>query len=240
MMKMSSVLLLLLAPMLASCFVRFMPEDCMDIHNQDKTLKSGVFTIYPHGCTSALEVYCDMETDGGGWTVFQRRMDGSVNFYRPWNEYKSGFGRASGEYWLGLENIYARTRRGNHELWVDMEDFEGQRAFARYSSFSINGRADGYTLHVSGFSNGGANDSLAFHDGRKFSTFDNDQDRTGENCAKLYLGAFWYAACHLANPNGLYHWGDDNTVPAVGILWASWKGHDYSLKSMSFMIRPVT
>ncbi|XP_024120784.1 microfibril-associated glycoprotein 4 [Oryzias melastigma] len=239
MMKIPSVLLLLLAPMLASCFVRYLPEDCMDIHNQDKTLKSGVFTIYPSGSTSAVEVYCDMETDGGGWTVFQRRMDGSANFYRPWNEYKSGFGRASGEYWLGLENIYGMTRRGNHELRVDMEDFTKKRAYARYSSFSIDAECDGYTLHVSGFRNGGAKDAMTYHNGRKFSTFDKDQDTSGDNCAKSLLGAFWYANCDHTNPNGVYRWGYDNTIGAIGVEWGPWKGLNYSLKSMSFMIRPV-
>ncbi|KAF6734591.1 Microfibril-associated glycoprotein 4 [Oryzias melastigma] len=234
MMKIPSVLLLLLAPMLASCFVRFMPEDCMDIHNQDKTLKSGVFTIYPFGPTSAVEVYCDMETDGGGWSVFQRRMDGTVNFYRPWNKYKYGFGRASGEYWLGLETIYAMTRRGTHELWVNMEDFKGYKVYARYSSFSIDAESDGYTLHVSGFTNGGAGDSLTPHNDRTFSTFDR-----GSNCAKLFLGGFWYANCHQANPNGVYRWGYDNTIYAVGVVWYTWKGYDYSLKGISFMIRPV-
>lgn len=33
--------------------------------------------------------------------MIQRRMDGSVNFYRGWNEYKNGFGSIDSEFWIG-------------------------------------------------------------------------------------------------------------------------------------------
>ena len=82
-------------------------------------------------------------------------------------------------------------------------------------------------------------DSLSYHNGMKFSTFDKDQDNSGGNCARSYLGAFWYAACHNTNPNGIYRWGADSTLYAVGVEWATWKGYNYSLKTISMKIRPV-
>uniref|UniRef100_A0A1A8EQC8 Microfibrillar-associated protein 4 n=2 Tax=Nothobranchius korthausae TaxID=1143690 RepID=A0A1A8EQC8_9TELE len=239
-MKLSSVLLLL-APVLISCVDVKLPVDCSDILQQNKNQPSGVYTIYPIGSTSAVEVYCDMPAAGGGWTVFQRRLDGSVNFYRPWNQYKRGFGNAAGEYWLGLENIYQLTRLQNYELMVDLEDFEGNKKFALYSSFKVDSESEGYRLQVTGFNNkGGSGDGLGYHNGFKFSTFDKDQDTWNNNCARTYLGAFWYGACHHTNPNGIYRWGADNTIFAIGVEWYQWKNYNYSLKGITMKIRPKT
>ncbi|CAK6982754.1 microfibril-associated glycoprotein 4-like [Scomber scombrus] len=234
------LLVFLLAPVLTCCSSLILPLDCSDIHHSANSSRpSGVYTIYPIGATSAVQVYCDMDSDEGGWTVFQRRMDGSVNFYRPWDHYKTGFGSAAGEYWLGLESLFHLTQRKRFELRVAMEDFSGNQAFARYSSFSIDPESSGYSLQVSGFTNGGAGDSLTYHSGQKFSTFDKDQDSTSANCARSHLGAFWYKGCHYANPNGVYRWGADSTIYAVGVDWHHWKGYNYSLKTISMKIRPV-
>ncbi|XP_028286674.1 microfibril-associated glycoprotein 4-like isoform X2 [Parambassis ranga] len=229
-MKLLFVFILIMAPLMSSCNKLDQPLDCSNIYEQEKSKPSGVYTIYPMGDRSAVQVYCDMDTKGGRWTVIQRRMDGSVNFYRPWNVYKMGFGSAAGEYWLDKDK---------YELLVDMEDFEGKKVFARYSSFKVGAECDGYILQVSGFTDGGAGDSLASHNGQKFSTFDKDQDLWPDNCARKYVGAFWYNTCHHANPNGIYRWGADNSLFAVGVEWFYWKGNDYSLKTISMKIRPV-
>uniref|UniRef100_A0A3P8Q852 Fibrinogen C-terminal domain-containing protein n=1 Tax=Astatotilapia calliptera TaxID=8154 RepID=A0A3P8Q852_ASTCA len=226
-MKLPAVfIVLLLAPALTSCTELIQPRDCSDIRRQDRSQSSGVYTIYPLGERSAVQ-------------VFQRRMDGTVNFYRPWDQYKMGFGDAAGEYWLGLDVINIMTSKQKSELLVDMEDFEGKKVFARYSSFKVDAECDGYKLTVTGFKDGGAGDALSTHNGQKFSTFDKDQDTWSGNCAKLYLGAFWYNTCHNANPNGVYRWGADGTIFAVGVAWQQWKGYDYSLKTISMKIRPV-
>ncbi|KAI5623623.1 microfibril-associated glycoprotein 4-like [Silurus asotus] len=229
-------------PPLVESTADLLPTDCSDVYASGQKV-SGLYTIYPTAETP-VQVYCDMgclgsQTDGN-WTVIQRRMDGSVNFYRPWKHYKNGFGDKYGEYWLGLENIYQLTLKRKYELKVDLQDFSGASALARYSSFSIDSEAEGYKLHVSGFINGGAGDSLATHNGQKFSTFDKDQDMNAAgNCAKSYLGAFWYNNCHNANPNGIYLWGNDATHYAIGNVWYHWKAFDNGLKYIAMKIRPV-
>ncbi|KAL0202278.1 hypothetical protein M9458_000296, partial [Cirrhinus mrigala] len=84
-------------------------------------------------------------------------------------------------------------------------------------------------------------DSFSSHNGQKFSTFDKDQDSDGNrNCAKHFLGAFWYNHCHNANPNGVYLWGEDDTIFAVGDVWYSWKNnYAVGMKSISMKIKPA-
>uniref|UniRef100_A0A3Q2UKX6 Microfibril associated protein 4 n=1 Tax=Fundulus heteroclitus TaxID=8078 RepID=A0A3Q2UKX6_FUNHE len=131
------------------------------------------------------------------------------------------------------------TQRKKTELLVDMEDFEGNKAYARYTSFSVGPESDGYKLHLSEFKNGGAEDSLSIVSGQKFSTFDKDQDIWGKNCARSFIAGFWFSDCHNANPNGVYRWGADSSLFAIGVEWSSWKGRGYSLKAISMKIRPV-
>ncbi|XP_060710999.1 microfibril-associated glycoprotein 4-like [Hemiscyllium ocellatum] len=214
--------------------------DCADIYREGFHT-SGVYQIYPSGPSIPLSVYCDMESDGGGWTVFQRRINGSVNFYRGWNDYKRGFGSADGEYWLGLENIHALATRKKYELRIDLEDFENKTVYAKYEHFAlspnaINAEEDGYRLQVLGFIDGGAGDSLAYHNGRMFSTFDRNH-QAPLNCAQKCCGAFWYKSCHTANLNGLYLKGP-HSFYAIGIHWATWTGYYYSLRATAMKMRP--
>ncbi|XP_023397688.1 ficolin-1 isoform X4 [Loxodonta africana] len=92
------------------------PQSCKELLTQGNPL-SGWYTIFLPNCQH-LTVLCDMDTDGGGWTpllpqVFQRRMDGSVDFYRDWAAYKKGFGSQLGEFWLGNDNIHILTAQGD-------------------------------------------------------------------------------------------------------------------------------
>uniref|UniRef100_A0A3B5ASN1 Microfibril-associated glycoprotein 4-like n=1 Tax=Stegastes partitus TaxID=144197 RepID=A0A3B5ASN1_9TELE len=216
-----------------------LPFDCSDVYRAGSGL-DGVYTIYPAGSTSPVQVYCDMSKDDASaekWTVIQRRQDGTVNFYMKWDHYKAGFGSAAGEYWLGLETMHLLTRSKPYELQVDMEDFEGQKVFAQYASFSVGPEWDEYKLHLGPFLKGAAGDSLSYHNGCNFTTTDKDQDTHNSNCARLAYGAFWYGACFHSNPNGIYTWGP--SPHAAGVQWKTFKGLEYSVKTMIMKIRPA-
>ncbi|XP_038061090.1 ficolin-2-like [Patiria miniata] len=201
---------------------------------------SGIYTIYPErfvGCS--LRVYCDMETDGGGWIVFQRRQDGSVDFYRNWAEYQSGFGDLSGEFWLGNDNLVSLTSddsRGAWELRVDLEDWEGNTAWAKFADFQIS--PGEYNLNIGQYdANSTTGDSLGHHGGFPFSTKNRDNDAGERNCAQSFHGAWWFKNCLVSNLNGRYYPDEHAAGDRWGVYWRSWKRDFYSLKACQMKIR---
>ncbi|XP_067468042.1 tenascin-like [Thunnus thynnus] len=207
------------------------PSDCsQELMNGIRT--SGVVEIFPQGkLGTPMKVYCDMETDGGGWTVFQRRKDGSVDFFRGWKDYVKGFGDLSGEFWMGLDSIHNLTATTRMSLRVDLRDGH-ESVFAKYSTFEVAKR--NYRLTVGGYS-GTAGDSLSYHNSRIFSTKDRDSAPFITRCAMSYRGGWWYKNCHEANLNGLY--GID--VKHQGVIWTTWKGKDFSIPFTEMKMRPA-
>ena len=186
----------------------------------------------------SFNVYCDMRTDGGGWTVFQRRQDGSVDFYRGWNDYKSGFGQLTAEFWLGNDKIHRLTAARSNSLRVELEDWNGVRVYAKYGTFNISDEQAKYRLKVGSYA-GTAGDSLGpgDHDlnNMAFTTKDRDNDRDSYgNCAVQWSGAWWYNNCHNSNLNGKYvgHKSDGQ-----GLKWNRFRG-GLSLKFTEMKLRP--
>ncbi len=189
-----------------------------------------------------MKVLCDMDTDGGGWTVFQKRDDfvPGEDFYRTWLEYKRGFGNLQQEFWLGNDRLSMLTNQDLYQLRVDLEDFEGQKRFALYDSVRIANEVDQYRLTLGSYIKGDAGDALSAQNGMRFSTKDQDNDvRPNGSCAQVFKGAWWYKTCHSSNLNGLYLRGDHPTLYAQGVNWDAFRGFYYSLKTTEMKIRPV-
>uniref|UniRef100_A0A8C7KQ08 Tenascin XB n=1 Tax=Oncorhynchus kisutch TaxID=8019 RepID=A0A8C7KQ08_ONCKI len=210
------------------------PSDCSQVLLNGMH-ESGEVEIFPNGRQGKpVLVYCDQVTDGGGWTVFQRRMDGKTDFFRGWENYSNGFGELSGEFWLGNENLHNLTSMAPMTLRVDLRAGD-ESVFAKYSTFTVDNVRRNYALKVSGYS-GTAGDSMSYHNGRMFSTRDRDPAPFITRCAMSYRGGWWYKNCHQANLNGLY----DTNVNHQGLIWTAWKGKDYSVPFTEMKLRPTS
>nr|XP_020765088.1 tenascin-X isoform X1 [Odocoileus virginianus texanus]XP_020765089.1 tenascin-X isoform X1 [Odocoileus virginianus texanus] len=208
------------------------PRDCGE-EMQNGVSTSRTTTIFLNGNRERpLNVFCDMETDGGGWLVFQRRMDGKTDFWRDWEDYAHGFGNISGEFWLGNEALHSLTKAGDYSLRVDLRAGD-EAVFAQYDSFQVDSADEYYRLHLEGY-HGTAGDSMSYHSGSVFSARDRDPNNLLISCAVSYRGAWWYRNCHYANLNGLY----GSTVDHQGVSWYYWKGFDFSVPFTEMKLRP--
>uniref|UniRef100_A0ABK0LTV2 Angiopoietin-like 1 n=1 Tax=Rattus norvegicus TaxID=10116 RepID=A0ABK0LTV2_RAT len=200
---------------------------------------SGIYMIKPENSHGPVQLWCENSLDPGGWTVIQKRTDGSVNFFRNWENYKKGFGNIDGEYWLGLDNIYKLSNQDNYKLMIELEDWSEKKVYAEYSSFRLEPESDYYRLRL-GTYQGNAGDSMMWHNGKQFTTLDRDKDMYTGNCAHFHKGGWWYNACAHSNLNGVwYRGGHYRSKHQDGIFWAEYRGGSYSLRAVQMMVKPI-
>ncbi|XP_053084412.1 angiopoietin-1 isoform X2 [Pangasianodon hypophthalmus] len=212
-------------------------RDCADLYEAGFQ-KNGVYTINISP-QQTKKVYCNMESAGGGWTVIQRREDGSVDFQRTWKEYKMGFGSVSAEHWLGNEFVYTLTSQRQYALRVELTDWDGHQAFSQYDRFHIGSEKNKYRLSLKSHSGtAGRQSSLVIH-GADFSTKDMDNDNCMCKCALMLTGGWWFDACGPSNLNGMYYTQGQHIGKLNGIKWHYFKGPSYSLRATAMMIRPL-
>ncbi|XP_044279142.1 fibroleukin [Varanus komodoensis] len=229
--------------------IQLLQADCANYFASGKR-RNGIYRIIPDPKSESFDVYCDMESMGGGWTVFQMRQDGSTNFNRTWNEYKNGFGNLSREFWLGNDKIHVLTKSKDMQLRIELEDFNGKREYAKYDQFYVANEYLKYRLSVGSYS-GTAGDALHYnkyynHDQKFFTTPDKDNDRyQGGNCGAYYSSGWWFDACLAANLNGKYYHKSYKGV-RNGIFWGTWPGasndninsYRQAFKKVKMMMKP--
>ncbi|XP_041961761.1 fibrinogen gamma chain [Alosa sapidissima] len=240
-------------------------KDCQDVANRGAKV-SGLYFVKPDQVDEEFLVYCEIDSFGRGWTVLQRRRDGSVDFNRNWIPYKEGFGYFSPddttEFWLGLEKIHKLSVQSSipYVLRVEMKDWNGMTKYADYSMFKVGSEQDKYRLTYAFYSGGDAGDAFdgfdfgddpsdkfyTSHNGMQFSTPDKDNDKYDGNCAKQDGSGWWMNRCHAAHLNGKYYQGGHYSEKDAGengydngIIWATWQSRWYSLKETTLKMIPI-
>ncbi|KAK7106248.1 microfibril-associated glycoprotein 4-like [Littorina saxatilis] len=200
-----------------------------------RCIGDGVHLFVDPSLNVKVTVLCEAD-----WLVVQRRQDGSVDFERGWEDYKNGFGKPTGELWLGLETMHRLTSGQPWELQVTLGDWEGNVTYANYNNFSISSAADNFTLYADYLEDRSqVNDSLARNSGYQFTTYDADNDiQKNINCANKLNGGWWFVKCGDSNLNGLYMNSSD-APDTNGVRYKQWLGTEYSLKFAQMKIRPV-
>ena len=182
-----------------------------------------------------------------------RRFDGSGNFNRNWNEYKTGFGDAGGEAWLGNEYLHYLTNTRSYKLRFDLEDWDGNTAYAEYSSFVVTSETDKFRLQLGDYSGNAsasssddASQGFLYHNNQRFTTYDQDNDADATaSCINSdtspYFGGFWYNECSRVRPTNTYCFSASCGSSTYAYMnWRAWRGNEYSLKKLKMMMRPVT
>lgn len=212
-------------------------KDCAELHKAGFQ-KNGTYTI-KIGNMEPKKVYCNMESEGGGWTVIQHREDGSVDFQRTWKEYKMGFGSVSGEHWLGNEFVYLLTSQRQYALRVELTDWDGHQAYSQYDRFHIGTEKQNYRLFLKSHTGTAGRLSSLVINGANFSTKDMDNDNCMCKCALMLTGGWWFDACGPSNLNGMYFGHGQHVGKLNGVKWHYFKGPSYSLRATTMMIRPL-
>ena len=223
------------------------PKDCYDLkcYNVSKA-KDGPHTIYPDAPDlPSLPVSCDQETDGGGWIMSLRRLDGTVNFTRNWDAYKRGFGQNGGsmtELWLGNENVYQLLQSNGTTEWelrIEVDAFDETTRSIVSSNFRMLSESIKYKIVWDG--DGGHSPVIQgdwnFHMDVFFRTIDRvEQECIGE--LDQYRGGWWYryGECTRLFLTGEYVNKTEKTYKSIAVN--NFK-HGYSLKRARMMLRPT-
>jgi len=138
--------------------------------------------------------------------LIQQNVQASDFFNRSWDEFKVGFNDSSGNVWIGNDLLHELTKDNRYKLRFDLQQSATEQWFwAEYSRFIVNSEANGYRLNIAGYTGNAGKDAMAYSNGRKFTTYDVDNDYSDGKCAAHHGGGFWYTECTWCGVNGKIH-----------------------------------
>ncbi|TKS82951.1 Fibrinogen-like protein 1 [Collichthys lucidus] len=234
-------------------------KDCSELFDRLRP-SSGFYRIRPKSHQDPFLVYCDME-DGGGWTVFQKRRHGKVDFNRYLSRLCRVYDSISSQIFGPSDSIAGRpsnicqiiiSETGWTTEMALVTSNCGMMSFGwGMNTFILFLQKDKYRLQYELYS-GKAGDALTGSggmveqwstslSGMQFSTRDQDNDRYLQgSCAQENKAGWWFNRCHAANLNGkFYRSGKYKGQNDNGVVWGTWKGLWYSLRHTTMKVRPL-
>lgn len=201
-------------------------------HLANSSAETGVYLMQgAEGSFAIKKARCDVSTDGGGWTVVQRRLNSSMAFNKSWVEFEEGFGNLTSEFWYGLKALHVMTTQGTWEMRVELEYTTGKLDYVHYNHVEVRGPEDGYRLNLSSEveEKFREKDFMKLFSGMRFSTYDRDNDGTGTiNCAQWQQGGWWYPPSCRA----------DGSFNLNARLLNRWRSSSIQLARTEMKIRP--
>ena len=212
-------------------------RDCLDLYNVGVTT-TGVYEVQWAG-RMTKRVRCNMDLEGGGWTVFHRRfLPFTQDFAKEWSDFKTGFGDVSDQFWLGNDFLHEMTTTATsqkHYVMVYGKKEDGTEAISKYGSFYIENDENFYRMNFNNTLLSGIHslkdnskiDNRKDNNGMAFSTKDKDNDLIEDkSCVNYYeTGAFWLNKC-----SNIY------TSSTVKLRWAQFNS-DNPLAELSVMVK---